>query len=161
MTVPDRLAAALPAVLILVVAPLAAQAPDQLLGRFEDDYGSRHEVSDSLWRHGSSAHYRIVRWDSAGRFLIAHNDAANPSDPGRWTRIDWMPLEGMTPYAWAFCMSAYDAPTADAAARVTVADRSTPRTGCNGFPFTRLRSAEAGAPDDGSDPYQGDSLPHE
>ena len=149
------------AVLVLGAAPLASQAPAALLGRFEDDYGSRHEVSDSLWRHGSRASYRIVRWDSAGRFLVAQNDAGNPSDGGRWTRIDWIPLEGMAPYTWAFCMSAYDAPTADSAARVTIADRSTPRTGCNGFPFTRMRAADDGTGARRPDRYRGDSLPPE
>lgn len=120
------------------VAPLASQAPPSLLGTWADDYGSRHRVSDTLWQHDGVNRYHIVRWDSAGQFAIARNAADNAEQPNRYTRIDWMPLE-MRPYIWAFCLTIWDAPTADSAARVTTARRDTPRTGCGGFPFTRLK----------------------
>lgn len=142
---------------VLVAPQLRAQAPQSLLGGFVDDYGGSHDISDTLWRHGQAARYQIVRWDTAGRFLIARNDEANPSDGGLWTRIDWMPLEAMAPYRWAFCMSAYRAPTADSAAAVSIADRTTPRTGCNGFPFTRMRVATDSTP--AGTPYARDTLP--
>jgi hypothetical protein len=120
-----------------VVAP--QQAPPFPIGAFEDDYGGRHTVSATEWQQGSSARYRIVRWDSAQRFLVAQNGEGNPSSPGRWTRIDWILLDGMPPYTWAFCFSAYDAPTADSAAATRIARPETPRTGCNGFPYSRLK----------------------
>lgn len=110
-----------------------------MLGTWADDYGSRHAVSDTLWAHDGANRYEIVRWDSAGQFAIARNAATNAAQAGRFTRIDWMRLEGMAPYVWAFCLSIWDAPSADSAARVTVARRDTPRTGCGGFPFTRLK----------------------
>jgi hypothetical protein len=114
-------------------------APPFPTGAFEDDYGGRHTVSAAEWRQGSVARYRIVKWDSARRYLIAQNDSANGSEPGRWTRIDWVTLEGMAPWEWAFCFSAYNAPTADSAERALVARPDTPRTGCNGFPYSRLK----------------------
>ena len=119
---------------------LAAQAPAALLGTWADDYGSRHAISDTLWAHDGANRYQILRWDSGGQFLVARNAATNPGQPGRFTRIDWLRLEGMTLYIWGFCLSTWDAPSADSAARVATAQRDTPRTGCGGFPFTRLKA---------------------
>jgi len=119
----------------------APSAPEGApLGTFVDDYGDVHTVSAELWHHQPSLRYRVVRWEAHGQYLIAQNDTTNASDGGLFTRIDWMPLD-MPPYTWAFCLSAYDAPTADAAGAVQIADRSQPREGCNGFPFTRLQPA--------------------
>ena len=129
------------AILSILLWPVAvhAQAPAALLGTWADDYGSRHQVSDTLWAHDGANRYQIVRWDSAGQYAIAHNASTHSSQSGLFTRIDWMRLDGMAPYVWAFCLSVWDAPTADSAARVTTARRDTPRTGCGGFPFTRLK----------------------
>lgn len=118
------------------------EAPPQwLLGVFEDDYGSRHAITAGSWAHDAYATYQVVRWDAAGQFLIARNDAGNAADGGRWTRIDWMRLEGMPPYAWAFCLSTWNAATEQEAVAAAVADRATPRTGCGGHPFTRMKRA--------------------
>lgn len=135
--------------LMIFALPVSAQAPPpargnaqaMLFGTFADDYGSTHVVSDTLWSHGSRLHYRIVKWNEAGQYLIAQNDAANPSEGSLWTRIDWMSLPGMAPFEWGFCLSAYKAATAAEAEATRVANRATPRTGCNGFPFTRMKRA--------------------
>jgi hypothetical protein len=119
--------------------PFATSAPPLPLGRFGDDYGGTHVVSPTTWQQGNSARYSIVAWQPAERYLIAQNDSLNPSAPGRWTRIDWVPLDGMMPWTWAFCFAAYDAPSADSAEATRVARAATPRTGCNGFPYSRLR----------------------
>ena len=120
--------------------PMPAVAPDTLvLGEFQDDYGGRHTVSATEWVQHPRANYRIVSWRPDAQYLIAQNDQANASDPGLWTRIDWLRLSGMPPYEWGFCFSAYKAPTAAAAESTMVAKRDTPRTGCNGFPFSRMK----------------------
>jgi hypothetical protein len=132
--------------ILLVAACDPAPVPDSsrpdslLVGSFVDDYSATHMVSAVEWRHGSRARYHIVKWNATDQYLIARNDSANPGDGGLWTRIDWLRLNDMAPWAWGFCMSAYQAPTADSAEATRVADRSTPRTGCHGFPFTRMRS---------------------
>jgi hypothetical protein len=113
--------------------------PPMVLGRFEDDYGGRHDISERMWTHGSQLRYHIVRWNSAKHYLIARNDAGNPTDQGLWTRIDWMALPGMAPYSWAYCLSAYAARNAEAAESTEVARRESPRSGCNGFPFSRMQ----------------------
>ena len=113
--------------------------PPELLGEFKDDYGNSFRVSDSLFEQLPSTRYQVVDWNLAEQYLIARNDDRNSSDPGLWTRIDWMRFTGMSPYTWGFCLTAYRAPTADAARATEAANRSTPRTGCNGHPFSRMR----------------------
>jgi hypothetical protein len=117
------------------------RAPRELIGEFRDDYGNSFRISDTLFEQLPRAKYRVVEWNVAERFLIAQNDAANPSDAGLWTRIDWMSFTGMAPYTWGFCLTAYKAPTAEAARSTAAAKRDTPRTGCNGFPFSRMKPA--------------------
>lgn len=125
-------------------ASLAARRapPPSLLGAFDDDYGGRHTVSRTEWRQGTKARYAIVEWAPTERYLIARNTDDHPTAPGKWTRIDWVTLDGMAPWTWAFCFSAYDAPSRDSAAATRVAKPETPRTGCNGFPYSRLKRAE-------------------
>lgn len=118
----------------------SAAPPAFMTGVFIDDYDGRHTVSRELWTHGSRARYHVLKWDVAGQYLIARNDDNNPGDIGLFTRIDWMPLD-MAPYTWAFCMSAFKAPTADSAEKTVVAKRDTPRSGCSGSPFSRMKRA--------------------
>ena len=87
-----------------------------LLGEFVDDYSIRYRIGERTWLQLPSARYHIVKWSTAREYLIARNDSANKTDGGLWTRIDWLKLEGMPPYEWGFCLSAYNAPTAAAAA---------------------------------------------
>lgn len=125
--------------------PTQPESPQSaLLGEFRDDYGDAYTIAGDLWVQQPRSRYHIVAWNTAEQYLIAQNDSTNPSAPGRWTRIDWMPLSGMPPYQWAFCLSAYDAPTRKAAEAVLLARRDTPKTGCNGYPFTRMRRLTAG-----------------
>lgn len=115
--------------------------PAELLGTFTDDYKGQHVVSDTVWQEGTRYRYRIVAWHVRERWLVAENAATNPRGGGNWTRIDWVPLEGMPPYRWAYCQSAYNAPTRAAAESTHVADQANPRTGCNRNPFTRMARA--------------------
>ncbi len=57
-----------------------------------------------------------------------------------------MPLAGMPPYEWAFCLSAYEASSAGEAEAAEIARREQPMTGCNGFPFSRMRRIQSGGP---------------
>ncbi len=121
-------------------APRTALSPaPDLLGAFVDDYGNTFTVTPETWAQEPASRSRIVRRD--GQTIIAQNDAANAAAyaPGKWTRIDWVRLDGMAPYTWAFCLTAYDAPAQAAAEATPPADRAAPRTGCNGYPFSRMR----------------------
>jgi hypothetical protein len=110
-------------------------------GEFTDDYGNAFAISDSLFAQQPHGRFEIVEWNVREQFVIAHNAATNSSDPGLWTRIDWMQFSGMAPYTWGFCLTAYKAPTREAARATPAADRANPRTGCNGYPFSRMKPA--------------------
>jgi len=114
----------------------SGQPPGLVLGNFVDDYDVGHHITRDQWRQASDTIYRIVAWGPD--HLIAQNAASNPSDGELWTRIDWLALDDPK-YPWAFCLSAYKAPTRAAAEASRVARRDTPKTGCNGFPFSRMR----------------------
>ncbi len=134
---------------VLAATALPAQsaprgsAPAELLGAFRDDYGNDFRISDSVFAHLPRSRYRVVEWNVAERYLIAQNDSLNASDAGLWTRIDWMPFSGMEPFTWGFCLTAYKAPTEAAARATPPADRAAPRTGCNGYPFSRMQRVSA------------------
>ena len=113
--------------------------PSRLLGSFVDDYGIQYSISAREWHQQPDVRYQVVQWYADDQYLIARNDAANRSDPGMFTRIDWMLMPGMPPWEWAFCLSAYKAPTAADAKRTNIARRQTPLTGCNGHPFSRMQ----------------------
>ena len=119
---------------------LARSAP---LGEFIDDYGEQYQITPREWRQRPHGLLLVARWELAGSHLIALNDSSNQYDPGTWSRIDWIKLDGMPPWEWAYCLSAYDAPTADSAEATRIAHPDTPRTGCNGHPFTRLKRLPA------------------
>jgi len=120
--------------------------PNQLLGDFRDDYGISYSISDSSWHQLPTTIFHVVHWDSAGQHLIARNGADNPGDAGKWTRIDWLLLQNMEPYTWAYCLTVYDGATRQAAEAAPAADRTIPRTGCNGFPFSRMQPAGEAEP---------------
>ena len=121
--------------------------PALVLGDFEDDYGARFSITAQDFFQRARNHFRIVQWNVRGQYFVAQNDSLNPSDPNKWTRIDWLTLTGMAPFDWAFCFSAYNANTRAEAEATSTANRNAPKTGCNGFPFSRMKRA---APKGGS-----------
>ncbi len=116
--------------------------PSMLLGDFVDDYGIGHRIDAGEWLQRPDTRYRVIAWHPEAQYLIARNDAGNRSDAGTWTRIDWLALPGMPPCDWAFCLSAWNAATQADAERTDIARRNTPKTGCNGYPFSRMRRVE-------------------
>lgn len=118
-----------------------ASPPPLVLGRFVDDYDIRYEVTAETFLHGSRARYRIAEWHAAERFFIARRDA-DSTGQAPWVRVDWMEFTAMPPYTWGYCFTVYDAASVDAARSAPPAQREMPRTGCGGFPFSRMRRAD-------------------
>ncbi|GAB5534490.1 MAG: hypothetical protein Rubg2KO_07390 [Rubricoccaceae bacterium] len=113
-------------------------------GEFVDDYGIRYTIGPYAWtQHTSSPHanatVHVTDWNADRQFAIAQNDADNATDAGLWTRIDWVRLDGTDGYTWAYCYAVYDAATRNDAVTAPPSGRKTPRTGCNGFPFSRMK----------------------
>lgn len=117
--------------------------PFQLPASFTDDYDIKYTISDSLWLQHPSAKYHIIRWNKEQQYLIARNGMDNKSEPGLYTRIDYMKFSGMAPYTWGFCLSVYNA-ASDSLAEFgpNKTDRANPRKGCNGYPFSRMKPAQ-------------------
>jgi hypothetical protein len=121
------------------IGPGPDDAPTTILGTFEDDYGNRYTISDSVWIQEPSTAYEVVQWRGSERFVVARNASTNASDAGLWTRIDWIEWSDMEPWSWGFCLSTWNALSFADARETSTADRSDPRTGCGGFPFSRMK----------------------
>lgn len=141
-------------VAVMAAACAAARPPDVVrsgvpppalvVGEFVDDYGSRYTISAEEWLQHPAISYRIVKWNPEQQYVIAQNAPSNLRSANLWTRIDWMPLSGMPPYEWAFCLSAYEEASPDAAEATAIARRDQPKSGCNGNPFSRMRRVQPG-----------------
>lgn len=113
--------------------------PTSMLGNFQDDYGIRYTISDTTWIQHSKIKYHLLKYDSSEQYFIARNAVTNPGEPGLYTRIDVMPFNSMEPWGWGFCLTTYNAKTSKEAITKQVADRSNPRKGCGGYPFSRMK----------------------
>jgi hypothetical protein len=113
--------------------------PAFLKGTFEDDYGIRYSINDTLWIQHPGAKYHIINWDTTAQYLLVQNDKANKTDGGLFTRIDYMNFSGMEPFRWGFCLTIYNANTLEKAKAILIADRKNPKIGCSGFPFSRMK----------------------
>lgn len=109
-----------------------------LLGAFTDDYGTHYQITAESFNEGASA-YRVVAWHADSLYLLAQNADSTPGGGARWSRFDWVLLPDQGAYTWGYCHSAWRAPTLDSARATQVVNRSVPRTGCNGHPFTRMQ----------------------
>jgi len=113
--------------------------PAFLKGTFGDDYGITYTINDTIWIQHPGAKYHIINFDTTEQYLLVQNDKANKSGGGLFTRIDYMNFKGMEPYLWGFCLTIYDASTLEKAKATIAADRKKPKSGCMGFPFSRMK----------------------
>lgn len=113
--------------------------PSWLRGTFTDDYRINYMISDSLWMQMPNTKFHVIKWNLEEQYVIAKNDQANPGEGGLFTRIDFMRFKGMEPFQWGFCLTAYQAANAAAAENTPAADRTNPKKGCGGFPFSRMK----------------------
>ncbi|MNK03465.1 hypothetical protein D3C87_213120 [compost metagenome] len=114
-------------------------APNFAKGNFTDDYGIKYTINDTLWVQHPNIKYHIVKWNEKEQYLIAKNGSDHKVDENKYTRIDFMTFEGMAPWNWGFCLTAYKAASDLEAEQTAAADRKNPRKGCNGYPFSRMK----------------------
>jgi len=118
---------------------IRTRLPTLLKGTFEDDYGIKYTINDSLWIQQPNAKYHIINCDTTEQYLLVQNDKANKTDGGLFTRIDYMNFTRMEPFRWGFCLTIYNANTLEKAKATAIADRKNPKVGCSGFPFSRMK----------------------
>lgn len=121
------------------VTKKSGAVPAYLMGDFTDDYKIHYTINDKQWIQHPNIKYHIILANNSEQYLIASNDTNNPSEAGLYTRIDYMNFQGMEPYKWGFCLTVYNAKTDREAATKGQADRQNPKTGCGGFPFSRMK----------------------
>lgn len=109
------------------------------IGNFKDDYGIQYRISPKQFIQEPRITYTIIEWNTAEQYFITQNDASNPSEPSLYTRIDYMELKNMAPYTWGFCYTIYNAASVKIAKETAAADRSNPKKGCGGYPFSRMK----------------------
>jgi hypothetical protein len=108
-------------------------------GTFKDDYDIRYTITDTMWIQQPNVRYHIIKWDKGAQYILAKNDQRNPSEQNLYTRIDYMQFNNMAPWEWGFCLTVYNANSAEVAMAAAAADRKNPRKGCNNFPFSRMQ----------------------
>ena len=118
---------------------VADTAPAFMLGSFVDDYNIHYKISDTLWQQLPRTKFHIIKWNAAKQYLIAKNDVHNPGEANLYTRIDYMTFKDMEPWRWGYCLTAYSATTDAIAEATAAADRENPKTGCGGYPFSRMQ----------------------
>ncbi|MBO6623041.1 MAG: hypothetical protein JJ892_07735 [Balneola sp.] len=113
--------------------------PEYLTGSFKDDYNIEYELTEKVFYQKPATRFHILKWNIDEQYFIARSDSLNSYDPNLYSRIDWIKFKGMQPFEWGFCLTAYKANTPDSAEIATVPDRNNPKTGCNGYPFSRMK----------------------
>ena len=117
----------------------SSHLPRWIKGAYTDDYGIEYTIDDTLIRQHGIALYHVVESNAPEQYLLVRNDSINVYGRGLYSRIDYMPFTGMEPYTWGYCLTVYQAPDMATARKATPADRSAPKTGCNGYPFSRMK----------------------
>ncbi|HWR32886.1 MAG TPA: hypothetical protein VN451_05150 [Chitinophagaceae bacterium] len=113
--------------------------PRWMKGNFSDDYDIRYTISDTMFSMDGLAKYHILSLNEKEQFLFVRNDTSNKTDKGLFTRLDYMRFTGMEPYTWGYCFTVYNAMDSMTAIRKKAADRNNPKSGCNGYPFSRMK----------------------
>ncbi len=113
--------------------------PALMEGNFSDDYDIAYTINDTLWTQLPNTKYHIIACDTAAKYILLRNDDGNTSEGGLFTRIDFMYFTNMGSFHWGFCLTVYDAATVEEAKTKAVADRQHPKSGCNGYPFSRMK----------------------
>ncbi len=106
-----------------------------IAGVWSSTFGGYSEISTTAWDDAT-----IVKLDAAGRTAIVQNPATAKYNPSQFSKLAWTaPASG----SFYYCTVDYGLATAELASATTkTADDSAPdKSGCGGFPWTKLTAA--------------------
>jgi len=115
--------------------------PTFLMGEFEDDYGIHYTIDNQVLHLLPDDTFHIKRVNRSEGYLILQNDSLNTFAPSLFTRIDYQKLNNMDPYEWAFCFSSFEEASIEDAINKVNTQKNDLMTGCNGFPFSRMKKS--------------------
>lgn len=105
-------------------------------GSYSDNFGAALTVNETTWMSVSSWGTSLYDVEAYGdSYIIMQNDADATYNPSKWTKVEI----GTTSTGFTYCMTLYDADSAEAAL-ITVTssfyDVANSTAGCNGFSHT-------------------------
>jgi len=109
--------------------------PDYLIGDFTDDYDIQYTITDTTWIQWPHFEMNIVEIDTAEMYILGYD-----TGDSTFTRVDYMPFENQGDFKWGFCYSSYEEKNKAEAMIGVSANRQAHKTGCNGFPFSRMKA---------------------
>lgn len=118
---------------------MSSQPAATFLGNFEDDYGIQYKITAKQFIQEPRITYNIIEWNTKEQYIITQNAADNPSEANLFTRIDYVELKSMESFTWCFCYTTYNAASAKIAKATAAADKTNPKKGCGGYPFSRMK----------------------
>ena len=124
-------------ILLFSYLPSDGDTPPYLLGDFKDDYDIKYTISDSTWIMYPDFQLDILTIDSIEMFVLGYDQSDST-----YTRIDFMKFQNQGDYTWGFCYTSYGKKDPSDALSGNSANRDTPKTGCNGFPFSRMKPVD-------------------
>ena len=117
--------------------PADAPASIAIAGRYMDEFGGTHVVTNTRWDTsgmGFMLGFRITRFDNTAGVAIAQNDASNMYNPSLFSRFEYFRVGS----ALYMCQSPYDAASEAAAMSAPASDRMNLMSGCGGFGWSVL-----------------------
>lgn len=105
-------------------------------GDYEDDFGYTFSLNSYRWTNGSGSFFSISQYDEQLGWIVAQNDSSNSWSPNLWSKFD---LTSDTDGEMYFCQSTYDAMDEQTALDALSAATDNLTTGCNGFPWSKMR----------------------
>ena len=121
---------------------ISSQPSATFLGNFEDDYGIEYKITAKQFIQEPRITYNIIEWNTKEQYIITQNAADNPSEANLFTRIDYVEFKNRKPFTWGFCYTTYNAASAKIAKATAAADKTNPKKGCGGYPFSRMKKMD-------------------
>lgn len=134
--------------------PWGLLTPIALAGSYVDDFAGKHLITPSVWKMGSSV-FHLLEFSNDATWAVAQNDCDNAYSAGKYSRFDWLVLQGGEGGAAGaagagaggaggasskvyYCQTGYDEASAEAARQLKPADSADLTNGCSGFAWSEL-----------------------